>query len=55
MTAFRWAGRGKVPGLHRSVSGRLFVEVADGAPVSDGKAEKMRALLREMTAVLDAP
>ena len=51
VTAFRWAGRGKVPGLHRSVSGRLFVEVADRAPVSDGR-RKMRALLREMTAVL---
>lgn len=29
ITAFRWAGRGKVPGLHRAVSGRLFVDVPD--------------------------
>lgn len=29
ITAFRWAHRGKVPGLHRAVSGRLFVEVPD--------------------------
>ncbi len=26
-TAFRWARAGKIPGLHRAVSGRLFVEV----------------------------
>lgn len=31
ITAFRWSRRGKVPGLHRAVSGRLFVEVADVA------------------------
>ena len=31
ITAFRWAKAGKIPNLHRAVSGRLFVEVdADG-------------------------
>jgi predicted site-specific integrase-resolvase len=29
ITAFKWTKRGKVPGLHRAVSGRLFVEVPD--------------------------
>ena len=29
ITAFRWAHAGKVPGLHRAASGRLFVDVAD--------------------------
>jgi predicted site-specific integrase-resolvase len=29
ITAFKWSQRGKVPGLHRAVSGRLFVEVPD--------------------------
>lgn len=27
LTAFKWSQRGKVPGLHRAVSGRLFVDV----------------------------
>lgn len=27
ITAVRWAKAGKIPGLHRAVSGRLFVEV----------------------------
>ncbi len=29
ITAFRWAHAGKIPGLHKTVSGRLFVEVKD--------------------------
>lgn len=29
ITAFRWAHAGKIPGLHRTVSNRLFVEVPD--------------------------
>jgi putative resolvase len=28
ITAFRWAQAGKIPGLHRNVAGRLYVEVA---------------------------
>ena len=57
ITAFRWAGRGKVPGLHRAVSGRLFVEVPDGplAPVSNLKAERLKVLLREALAMIETP
>jgi predicted site-specific integrase-resolvase len=29
ITAFRWSQAGKIPGLHKSVSGRLFVEVEE--------------------------
>lgn len=35
VTAFRWARMGKIPGLHRAVSNRLFVDVPD---VSRGEA-----------------
>jgi len=29
VTAFRWARAGKVPGLQKSITGRLFVEIPD--------------------------
>ena len=35
VTAFRWARDGKVPGIHRAASNRLFVDVPD-LPVGKG-------------------
>ena len=52
VTAFRWAHAGKVPGLHKAVSGRLFVEVQEPAA---GKAVVLygRVSSHEQSADLD--
>lgn len=52
ITAFRWAHLGKVPGLHRAVSGRLFVEVPD-LPTGTAVALYGRVSSHDQTADLD--